>query len=108
MESGRGAATDHLSTRLSTLHGVVFAIFVEPVDRACCPFLIYGARLRNAGEKGFFSGMNRIRGSNMHPDAVEAQAEQPLLLVGAVEQFGQREFACRGSVEQRRRNDRGN
>jgi hypothetical protein len=29
----------------------------------------------------------------MHPDAVEPEAEQPFLLIGGVEHFGQRELA---------------
>ncbi len=57
--------------------------------------------------KASFRGVNRIGRSDMHPDAVEPQAEQPLLLVGAVEHLGQREFAGRRVGEQRRRHDRG-
>ena len=37
----------------------------------------------------------------MHPDAVEPQAKQPFLLVGAVEHFCQRKFA-RGRVGEQR------
>ena len=46
-------------------------------------------RLRHAGEKGFLSGTDRIGSADMHPDPVHAQAEQTLLLIGAVEQLRQ-------------------
>ena len=49
--------------------------------------------LRHALQKRLFRGGDRVGGSDMHPDAVEAQAEQAFLLVGAVEHFCQREFA---------------
>src|SRR5882757_10164320 len=49
--------------------------------------------LRHAFQKRLFRRLDRIGGSDMHPDAVEPQAEQPLLLVGAVEHPGQRELA---------------
>ena len=40
-------------------------------------------------QKRLFRGLHRVGGSDMHPDAVEPQAEQALLLVGAVEHFRQ-------------------
>jgi len=45
--------------------------------------------LRHAFQKRFFRGLHRVGGSDVHPDAVEPQAEQPFLLVGAVEHFRQ-------------------
>jgi hypothetical protein len=44
---------------------------------------------RDASEKGLFRGMNGVGGSDMHPHAVQPQAEQPFLLVGRIEQFCQ-------------------
>ena len=49
--------------------------------------------LGDAGEEGLFRRVHRVGGSNMHPHAVEPEAEQPLLLVGAIEHFGQRKLA---------------
>src|SRR5712672_637502 len=49
-------------------------------------------RSRDAGEKGLFRGMNGVGGSDMHPHAVQPQAEQPFLLVGRIEQLCQREL----------------
>jgi hypothetical protein len=46
-------------------------------------------RSRHALEKGLFRRMHRVGGSDMHPHAVEPQAEQPLLLVGGIEHFRQ-------------------
>ena len=46
--------------------------------------------------------MHRIRRADMHPDAVEAEAEQALPFIGAVEQRRQRELALRGVGEDRR------
>ena len=58
--------------------------------------------LRDAFQKRLFRRLHRVGGADMHPDAVEPQAEQPFLLVGAVEQLGQREFArgrqCEGTM----------
>ena len=39
----------------------------------------------DAGEKGLFRRVNRVGRTDMHPHAIEPQAEQPLLLVGAIE-----------------------
>src|SRR5256884_9994881 len=47
----------------------------------------------HAFQKRLFRGLHRVGGSDMHPDAVEPEAEQPLLLVGAVEHFCQRKLA---------------
>ena len=44
--------------------------------------------LRDAGEEGLFRGVHGVGGSHMHPHAIEPKAEQPLLLVGAIEYFG--------------------
>src|SRR5712691_13107937 len=49
-------------------------------------------RLRHAGEEGLFRRVHRVWGSDMHPYAIEPKAEQPLLLVGAIEHFGQRKL----------------
>jgi hypothetical protein len=97
----------------STLYGVVFEIFLSEVRRvgkaqrahhfhrdpgmhgghganAPLPTLRdHGMRLRHAFQKCLFRGLDRVGGSDVHPDAVEPQPEQPLLLVGAVEHFGQ-------------------
>ena len=53
--------------------------------------------LQNASSRPAIAG-----GADMHPDAVEPQAKQPLLLIGAVEHLGQRELARRRIGEQRR------
>src|SRR5262249_40920203 len=47
----------------------------------------------------------RLRRADMHPDAIEAQAEQSPCGAGAIEQAGQRKRALRGVREQRRRED---
>src|SRR6266404_1304692 len=48
---------------------------------------------RDAGEKGLFRRAYRVGGSHMHPHAIQSQAEQPLLLVGAIKHFRQRKIA---------------
>src|SRR3954468_16638745 len=63
-------------------------------------------RSRDAGEKSLFRRVYRVGGSHVHPHAIQPQAEQPLLLVGAIEHFRQRKFARRGIGEQGRRHDR--
>src|SRR5581483_3528024 len=63
--------------------------------------------LRHALQERLFGGGNGVRGSDMHPDAVEAQAEQALGFIGAVEHLRQREFALGGIGKNRRRDDRG-
>src|SRR5205809_2181407 len=50
-------------------------------------------RLRHARQEGLFRRVHRVGGSDMHPHAIEPKAEQPLLLVGAIEHFGQRKLA---------------
>src|SRR3984893_10888309 len=65
------------------------------------------AESRNAFEKRLFRRGNRVGGSDMHPHAVEPEAEQALLLVGAIEHLGQRKFAFGRISEQGRRHDRG-
>src|ERR1700731_4659561 len=45
--------------------------------------------LRDAFEKGLFRRVHRVGGPDMHPDAVEPESKQPLLLVGAIEHLGQ-------------------
>ena len=45
--------------------------------------------LRHTLQKRLFRGLHRVGGSDMHPDAVEPQAEQPLLFVGTVEHLRQ-------------------
>src|SRR5258708_34977552 len=64
-------------------------------------------QLSHAGEKRFFRRMHGVGGSDMHPYAVEPQAEQALLLIGVIEHPGQRKFAGWRIAEQRRRHDRG-
>src|SRR5690349_13176081 len=39
-----------------------------------------GGRLRHAFQKRVFRGLHRVGGSDMHPDAVQPQAKQALLL----------------------------
>ena len=48
--------------------------------------------LGDAFEKSLFRRLDRVRGSHMHPHAIQPQAEQPLLLVGAIEHLCQCEF----------------
>ena len=65
------------------------------LSRGMTIYIEAGPRLRHALEKGFFRRLDRVGGSDMHPHAVQPQAKQPLLLVGAIEHFRQREFARR-------------
>src|SRR5580693_7932719 len=93
-----GTETGTLKTRMDIL-----------IRRSGCSmaWVAFGREVSgDAGEKGLFRRADRVGGSNMHPDAVEPQAEQPLLLVGAVEHFRQRKVALWGVGEQRRRHDR--
>src|SRR6202021_535258 len=46
------------------------------------------AGLRHAFQKRLFRGLDRIRGSDMHPDAIEPHPEQPLRFIGLVDIFG--------------------
>src|SRR5216684_8498514 len=64
------------------------------------------AESRDAFEKRLFRRGNRVGSSDMHPHAVKPQAEQPLLLVGAIEHFCQRKLALGHVCEQGRRHDR--
>src|ERR1700736_1608091 len=78
----------------------------EPVgtaqERLCSP---YGMLLRDAGEKGLFRRVDRVGSSHMHPHAIQPQAEQPFLLVGAIEHFRQRKFTRGGMEDQGWRQD---
>src|SRR6266446_5473611 len=65
------------------------------------------AELRHAFRERLFRRMNGVGRSDMHPDAVEPQAEQALLLICRVEHPGQRELAFRRAGKDRRREDRG-
>src|SRR5712664_2612124 len=60
----------------------------------------------DAGEKSLFRRFDRVGSSHMHPHTIQPQAEQPLLLVGAIEHLCQREFTGWRIGEQRRRHDR--
>ena len=64
---------------------------------ARAPSILRDPDLRHAFQKRLFRGLDRVGGSDMHPDAVEPQAEQALLLIGAIEHFGQRKLA-RGRI----------
>lgn len=46
-----------------------------------------GLALRHALQKRLFRGVDGVGRADMHPDTVEAEAEQALLLIGAVEHF---------------------
>ncbi len=48
-----------------------------------------GRQLDHALQQRVFRRLHRVGGSDMHPDAVEPQSKQTLLLVGAVENFRQ-------------------
>src|ERR1700737_373032 len=65
-----------------------------------------GMPLRDAGEEGLFRRVDGVRGSHMHPHAIQPQAEEPFLLVGAIEHFRQRKFTRGGIDEQGWRHDR--
>src|SRR5215813_5804111 len=63
-------------------------------------------QLGHALQKRFFGGVYGIGRADMHPDAVEAEPEQALLLIGGIEHPRQRELALGRAVENRRRHDR--
>ena len=57
-------------------------------------------RLGRALQNRVFRHCDRVRGADMHPEAVEAQPEQPLGFRGLDEQPGQRERTLRRALEQ--------
>src|SRR5262245_38366444 len=75
------------------LHAVAKDVDTRDKPGHANPRAVVRQMLSHTLQKRVFRRLDRVGSSDMHPHALQSEAEQALLLIGAVEHFGQRELA---------------